>query len=248
MDLEQSLEKIGLRDKEASVYVALLELGSASVQSIADKAQLKRPTTYVVLESLEQRGLIARIPQAKKALYTIEGPQSLGMLLSQQQELYKRLLPELLARAQGGKKPAQAQLYPSLPGLRTVYNQMLEANEVWFFGTIGGVLKYHPESLETFNRRLQDVKFSARELLAKSTADVAYFKKIQLHERYQVRFLPEGLSLPCDAAIFGNCVALFFYDPAPFALLITSRDFAVSLRSLYHLAWSSATPLSSTQV
>lgn len=243
MDLEQSLVKIGLRDKEASVYVALLELGTASVQSIADKAELKRPTTYVVLESLEQRGLIARVPQAKKTLYTIEGPQSLGTLLSQQQELYKRVLPELLARAQGGKKPAQAQLYPSLSGLRTVYNQMLEAHEVWFFGTIGGVLKYHPESLDIFSHRLQDATFSARELLAQSPENIGYTKRITQTERYQMRFLPEGMALPCDAAIHSNRVTLFFYDPTPFALVITSTDFAKSMRSLYHLAWQSALPL-----
>lgn len=41
--LERVLEKFGLSEKEAKIYLATLELGQATVQQIAKKAGLVRP-------------------------------------------------------------------------------------------------------------------------------------------------------------------------------------------------------------
>ncbi len=58
MSLDRELSALGLSQKEATVYVALLELGTASVQAIARRADLVRPTTYVILEALTKKGLV----------------------------------------------------------------------------------------------------------------------------------------------------------------------------------------------
>jgi len=42
MDLEEILTKVGLDEKEAKIYVALLDLGSEKVHEIAKKAGVKR--------------------------------------------------------------------------------------------------------------------------------------------------------------------------------------------------------------
>ncbi|MBU2235559.1 helix-turn-helix domain-containing protein, partial [Patescibacteria group bacterium] len=47
MNLETSLIQFGLNSKEASVYLAALELGGSPVLKIAKKAELKRPTVYL---------------------------------------------------------------------------------------------------------------------------------------------------------------------------------------------------------
>ena len=67
METIDVLERVGLKGKEASVYLALLELGTASVESIAKKAGTKRPTTYLVLDDLQNRGLVSIVPQQKKS-------------------------------------------------------------------------------------------------------------------------------------------------------------------------------------
>ena len=46
------LQHLGLSDKEASVYMASLELGSDTVQEIAKRAEVKRANTYAVIEKL----------------------------------------------------------------------------------------------------------------------------------------------------------------------------------------------------
>ena len=69
-NLAQALQQIGLREKEALVYLALLPLGSATAYRIAETCAVKKPTVYVTLEELRKKGLILKIPHAKKALFS----------------------------------------------------------------------------------------------------------------------------------------------------------------------------------
>lgn len=54
MTINKSLEQLGLVGKKADVYLASLELGSASVIEIAKKAGVKRTTCYDILFELEK--------------------------------------------------------------------------------------------------------------------------------------------------------------------------------------------------
>ena len=47
--LEKYLQEIGLNEKEASVYLALLQYDNASVIDISGKTKINRSTTYTVL-------------------------------------------------------------------------------------------------------------------------------------------------------------------------------------------------------
>ena len=66
MEYIQELTNLGLKDKEASVYLSCLELGPSPVQPIARKAKVVRATTYVILESLMNMGLVTKFKEGKK--------------------------------------------------------------------------------------------------------------------------------------------------------------------------------------
>ena len=68
MDEFRILEILGLSDKEARVYLALLELGTASAQTVSTKSYIKKPTTYLALEELRKKGLLTKLPKAKRVL------------------------------------------------------------------------------------------------------------------------------------------------------------------------------------
>src|SRR3989338_8043322 len=96
------LKSLGLSDNEAKVYMAMLELGSATVREISAKAGVNRPTTYVKIESLKKMGLVSTQTKGKKQLFIAESPDQLEFMIDRQkgeleqkkEELYK-LLPEL---------------------------------------------------------------------------------------------------------------------------------------------------------
>ena len=52
MEMEKIFENLGLTPKEAKVYMTLSGLGSSTAYLVAQRSGLKKPTTYVVLDSL----------------------------------------------------------------------------------------------------------------------------------------------------------------------------------------------------
>lgn len=95
MNLHKILQDIGLSEKETKTYLTLLELHDALPSSISRRAGIKRPTTYVVLEQLQKKGLVSHIKKGKFLYFRALNPQT---LLEDQLNKYtalKRALPEL---------------------------------------------------------------------------------------------------------------------------------------------------------
>jgi sugar-specific transcriptional regulator TrmB len=65
----QQLAKFGLNEKEARIYLASLELGAASVQTLAEAASVHRVSAYDILEGLEQKGFIKTENRGKKRVF-----------------------------------------------------------------------------------------------------------------------------------------------------------------------------------
>lgn len=86
--IELELRKLGFNENEAKIYLACLELGKASVQNIAQSANLTRPTTYRILEKMERRGLVKRMKQKGNPFIIAQSPDELlGMLRVQKRRI-----------------------------------------------------------------------------------------------------------------------------------------------------------------
>ena len=89
--LPLELRKLGLTEKEARVYLAALELGYTSVQKIAKKAQISRPTAYEIIKSLEKKELINQSKEKGKRYFAAQSPDRLlGIFKRQKKELKEK--------------------------------------------------------------------------------------------------------------------------------------------------------------
>jgi sugar-specific transcriptional regulator TrmB len=89
--MELELRKLGLTEKEVRVYLAGLELGPSSVQNIAKKSDLARPTAYEIIKSLEKKGLFVETKEKKKRYFLAQPPKRiLGLLRIQKREIEER--------------------------------------------------------------------------------------------------------------------------------------------------------------
>src|SRR3989344_6823911 len=113
-NLELELQKVGFDAREASVYLASLELGPSPVQKIAQRAGIPRATVYLVLDDLQNKGVVTTYEEGKKTYYVAEPPQHIADLVDeneirvkQQKDTLKSLIPELTSRGQfeKGEKP-----------------------------------------------------------------------------------------------------------------------------------------------
>ena len=94
INLTTILQNLGLNEKEAKVYLACLELGSATVQEVSDKAGVKRTSVYNFLEDMKARGFITEVKHGKKILLTAEDPRVLLKKADEQKKQFEEMLPE----------------------------------------------------------------------------------------------------------------------------------------------------------
>lgn len=77
MDAKASLAQIGLKDKEVSTYLTLLEHGRLKPAEIATLTKINRATVYNILQSLVSRGIIAEDISGTTRYFTSLPPENL---------------------------------------------------------------------------------------------------------------------------------------------------------------------------
>ena len=110
MDL-RALEDAGLTEKEAKLYLVLLELGATSTGPLIKKLGLHKATVYALLERLKERGLVSSVIRGRTQQFQATEPQ---LLLDQQQEREERLkelLPELQKLRSRGRERQSVTVY-----------------------------------------------------------------------------------------------------------------------------------------
>lgn len=81
---QHKLMELGLSEKEAKLYLLLLQLGNSPVSPLAKRAELKRVTVYSVLEVLVERGLVSFENRPEGRRYSAYDPECLFYLLEKE--------------------------------------------------------------------------------------------------------------------------------------------------------------------
>ncbi|MBI5222301.1 MAG: ArsR family transcriptional regulator [Candidatus Magasanikbacteria bacterium] len=107
------LRKMGLSDKTAQVYLALLRLGPNSVRKLAEFCGLNRGTVYDSLRLLQEQGLVNFYKKDTKQCFVAEDPAKLRQLVRSKKEeleqvdtkLDKTVLELQAVYNRGGERP-----------------------------------------------------------------------------------------------------------------------------------------------
>lgn len=250
-----SLKKIGLSENEANVYLALLELGSATAQQIAQKSSVNRPTTYVQLESLMKMGLVSSFEKesirqggASKTFFRIEDPSYLKKVvesekkaLSDREKTLQELLPNLEQLYSGAGERPRVRFFEGVEGLKTAQDEFLKTKDkmVESAASLDDVLRVFPAHPEDYTPRR--VQRGIHSKLIYTTARGAILKDSDAKMLRESRFVPlEHFPFSSDLAIYGDNVALSVLRDKPYGVIIESKEIANSIRALFYLAWEQA--------
>jgi sugar-specific transcriptional regulator TrmB len=239
MTPEQALHTIGLSEKETRVYLSCLELGQDSITHIAKKSGIKRPTVYLILESLQARGLLNTSTRGKRTVFGVEEPNKLISFIAERERNLKTVLPFL--EALNNRKPSKPKIrfYEGREGLMRVYEEMFEAQEMRFWGSVGNTQKHFPDVVSWFIKISHSKKPKTFDILADTPEDRAYAKRV-IRPGYQIRFFPKEALLETDSMLAGNKLSISAFSPDPHGLIIESESIARSFKLLWELAWMSA--------
>ena len=233
------LMALGLTQKEAKVFLALLEYGNQPASVIAKRTNLPRPTVLYLFENLEKRGYIRKSKQGRTQ-YFYADPKFLEVskrqeLDDQKQEL-DQLLPLLKEFQNPYSSPPKIQISKGLDNCRKAYRQLLESEtEIHEFAAHDDLAKMGEKFMEDFiaERTKRGVTLHA---ICKETAlHKSYDQKNSEQARTLTMFDPAIGTLYSSIAIYENKVLLLNLYHDAFAILIESREVAETLRTVFRL-------------
>lgn len=240
------LKNIGLSDKEAKVYLAMLELGPAPVLEIAAKAGINRPTAYVQIEALKQRGLVSTVTKGKKQLFQAESPEQLEILVSRtvaetrrQKETLEEIMPELRTLFNTiGEKP-QVRFFEGIEGLKRMQQDFLttKGREILGIYSADDVYALFPNLNLEYSTLRQNKKIKSRSIYTSSKGRIS--PESEPKRLRESRFVPdEQLPFSSDITIYDNKVAIASLRGKIVGAIIENQGIADSFRGLFELAWN----------
>ena len=230
----------GFSEKEASVYLALLQLGSGSVINISEKSGIKRPTCYLILNDLLNKGVVSVVQTVGGIVYKAANPEIIVGKLEIQKKKFESILPQLNALANISENKPKIELFEGKQGINSVYQIIAkEAKEVRYWGNANLIYEEYKWIFDLTNDLIYKNKIIVKDLLSNDKIDLELAKK-RKELGQEIRISPNS-PFANDNAIFNNKIAIFsLKKEALFAILIESQEIAESFRVLYDLAWNSA--------
>ncbi|MFA5994635.1 MAG: helix-turn-helix domain-containing protein [Parcubacteria group bacterium] len=236
MELVQVLQSLGLQEKEAKVYLALLQMGKGSVPGISVKAGTKRPTTYLILEELRKKGLVNLLPRKMKVLYVAKSPQILLEEQREKEQMIEANMPELLAMFNVQMEKPKVTYYQGKDNIAKLYGEIFKEKDILFYGSIASISSEAYVQVEKYLHIVKKEKLQVREILQADEKSLAYAKE-HVTENHQIKIAPEEYKLATDNMIFGSKVAIITYKDEAMAVVIESSDVAETYKSMFEMAW-----------
>jgi len=237
--LEKYLQEIGLGDKEATVYAALLQVDNDSVLDLSKKTKINRTTIYPVLDSLAKKGLISEVKVDKKIRYQAEPPERLEtyverqkVVLEEQSKRLKDIIPQLKGvQRESGERP----VVKYFEGREGIISSMEELSRLQKTGDTQYMI-YSRDLVEELFTETERQKFKKIRKGKNVQVKVLYtYSKGDLPEQSgstRIRLDDKKYPITCDISIYNDQVKISILGKSLSGITITSQDLAQTLRSL----------------
>lgn len=249
--LERALKDIGLADKEVTVYLTALKVGSQPVSVLAKSSRLNRTTTYVILKKLLEKGLMSKYTKGGVQYFTPSSPENIKIYvegrkreLDLAEESITNLMPDLEKIMQYSPKNTKVRFFEGIEGIKALYDYTLEVgarvDEYLFHYDANNPVMWDFWNLYIVRRT--EKKIPMRLLAAEDETSIWAKKQDK-------KLLRETRIVPADRFPFGHNLIIIFGDYYGYisyaegeygGALIHDKHLADVERSMFEYIWETA--------
>lgn len=235
--LEKTLENIGLNKKEASVYIAALQIGSNPVSKIAKQARINRVTAYDIMEKLAKRGLVTSFTRAKVKYYTAADPELVVSDFQKKVEELEGALP-LLKELTGEVAKPTVTSHEGLESIKKIFTQALRTEgEILLIANVKELEMHWSTFNEDFERKRMDYEIGLR-LIALDDQRGEFMKEYDDEFQRQTKLISKAhYNFSTHTLIFDGKVALINLS-TNVGVVIEDKDIVATQKALFEMQWS----------
>jgi len=239
----QILAKFGLNDKEIAVYKALLTIGPSPVRKIGIEAGVNRGTTYDILKSLKEQGLVSYYHKEKHQYFVAEDPVKLFDVLHCKIEELKKIkqelqevVPQLRSMRTIVEEKPVVTYYDGAQGIRTILQDVIdrvagqEKCEYYVYSS-ASIRNYLYAAFPDFNEERLAKQIKVRVIALGKGGEMA-----GLDER---KWLTQDNSAPTYTLIYAGRVAMISTskDGLPIGLIISDIGLYETQKIIFNDLW-----------
>lgn len=241
-DLQRTLVDLGLADREAALYLALLASGPVSMAGIAAASGSRRTTLYPRMQRLVKKGIVHVEVFGRRRRYAAITPEELYALHRARLERVRELLPRLGAIVAAKRPGTRVHAFEGREQVIAVYDDFLRerrSGPVLAFVALRETQRALPDFMATFIARRVRRKVRMRAIMP-DTPESQERKRNDEEEFRETRLIPsDRWPFSGDVYIYGDRIAIISAQELR-AVRIESEEVARTMRAFFELAWVGA--------
>jgi len=226
------LKQAGLTDNESKVYLALIDLGPSLAGQISRKTGLHRRTVYDTTEMLIKKGFVGYITKNNRKLFQASNPNKILQMIQEKKDFLSPIVAELSKKYTKTREKEETNFYKGKDGLKTVFENQLEAKEILILGASPEAYKVLKFYFKWYDKTRKQKKIKSR--------IIASDKKISKIPLAEIKYLPQKYSNPVAVNIYKDKTAIILWATEPIAIVIKNKEIAEGYKNYFELMWKIA--------
>ncbi|HLD30647.1 MAG TPA: helix-turn-helix domain-containing protein [Patescibacteria group bacterium] len=245
MEKIEAIKNLGLDEKEAHVYLALLKIGGSLASQVAKEVGIKRTTIYPILQTLAEKGAIIVYFRKNKRFYYAQKPIKIAELFKKKLESFEGIIPllETMEKKQGSQFGLR--FIETVQELKQFYFEILEEykhkqkKEYYAIGNAPSWEGLEPEFFIKYRKERANAKIHTKLLLTADSKETN--EKIPIESLRDFKYLPKQYKFKSTIDIFKDKILIVSPDLSSLAVVIEIPAMVDIFRGMFEMLWE-ATP------
>jgi len=235
----QILEDLGFTNAEIKVYLALLELGTATAGPIIEKSGLQSSVVHATLNKLTEKGLISFVMEGQRKHYLASNPQHITEYIQEKKEKFEQILPQLLLKQNLARQRPQVVMFQGIKGIKELLLELLEAGgkEHHTFGSSVKSLILGESWWLSYHKKRAEKGIKAKLIFNES------LKSWTIENEYPLtkyKFTKMGFEPLTETIIRNDKIGVIIWTDKPIGILIQNKEAADSYDKYFQMMWDNS--------
>lgn len=239
MNYIKKLQKLGLKENEAEVYLAGLKLGPTTILSISKETGIKRTNVYALVDNLMKKGLFNLKTTSFKKYYSAESPEKLKTLIDHRLDQTVNLLKSKVEK-KNNTKNNEILHFKGVGGMKNAFSLLLEdlQKDDFYYVISDGTRWYNTDQtfLEKFLRKRTKMKLDQKLILINNEFGQRALKNQEIYDQ-KVKLLPDNSELKATLVFTPYRVLTHQLTGERLTTIIESSEAAIAQKQLFDIAW-----------
>lgn len=246
-----ALEKLGLSENEAELYMIMVKHPKVTVQDLLNYSPFPRTLIYYLLRNLIRHGLVSSLEQKRRTIYVVKDPENLYDLLrtkeqefDQNKRTIKQLIPELKNQFRLSQSRPGFRLFEGVRGYRTALEDMLDSGveTIYSYLDIGKDKRPGVEIRKDIKKKRLKAGISEKILLMDNNEGKIWARKNSTSQMTQCKVLPKKLNpFQVEMRLYeGKVLYVTYENREPIVLMMEDKNLFEMQRNIFSFLWDNA--------